>query len=218
MLETVASEQKTETKAIVASNIMYITSKYIRIIQIHSAFLFVILDKVLEFMVSSYPGMSSMAVNTFVKLCEKSQNILSTTPSMEQINNENKILKKLKFDENFAFSEDNPGLRQQVWDLIQSVESKMKKLNLQQKITFYEGLGHILGGIENPQIFKRSVDETLTPFMSKWKTLLSTQGTQENLMRSDDTTLSISFFLNVNEKLSFGIKTRFSPIFGNELF
>merc|ERR1719274_540445 len=60
-----------ENKAVVASNIMYIVGQYPRFLRAHWKFLKTVVFKLFEFMHETFPGVQEMAVDTFLKICQK---------------------------------------------------------------------------------------------------------------------------------------------------
>merc|ERR1719188_2625812 len=60
-----------ENKAVVASNIMYVVGQYPRFLRAHWKFLRTVIFKLFEFMHETFPGVQDMAVDTFLKICQK---------------------------------------------------------------------------------------------------------------------------------------------------
>merc|ERR1719229_1882060 len=60
-----------ENKAVVASNIMYVVGQYPRFLRAHWKFLKTVIFKLFEFMHETFPGVQEMAVDTFLKICQK---------------------------------------------------------------------------------------------------------------------------------------------------
>lgn len=62
--------QGKESRAVIASNVMFIAGQYPRYLRNHSSFLSTLTRKVFQFMRETFPGVQDMAVDTFVKLAE----------------------------------------------------------------------------------------------------------------------------------------------------
>merc|ERR1719359_846726 len=60
-----------ENKAVVATNIMYVVGQYPRFLKAHWKFLRTVVYKLFEFMHETFPGVQEMAVETFLKICQK---------------------------------------------------------------------------------------------------------------------------------------------------
>merc|ERR1719265_2917486 len=60
-----------EHKGVVATNIMFVVSQYPRFLRAHWKFLKTVIFKLFEFMHETFPGIQEMAVETFLKICQK---------------------------------------------------------------------------------------------------------------------------------------------------
>merc|ERR1712048_423917 len=60
-----------DNKAVIASNIMYVVGQYPRFLKAHWKFLKTVIFKLFEFMHENFPGVQEMAVDTFLKICQK---------------------------------------------------------------------------------------------------------------------------------------------------
>merc|ERR1719265_290211 len=73
-----------ENKAVVASNIMYVVGQYPRFLRAHWKFLKTVIFKLFEFMHETFPGVQEMAVDTFLKICQKCRKKFVTIQTGEQ--------------------------------------------------------------------------------------------------------------------------------------
>lgn len=71
LLSLVEQKYGKENKASVASNIMYVVGQYPRFLKAHWKFLKTVVVKLFEFMHETFPGVQGMAVDTFLKICQK---------------------------------------------------------------------------------------------------------------------------------------------------
>ena len=69
LLSLCSDMQGKENRAVIASNIMYVTGRYPRFLEKHSSFVHTVCRKLFEFMKETFPGVQDMAVDTFLKLC-----------------------------------------------------------------------------------------------------------------------------------------------------
>jgi len=60
-----------DSKAVIASNIMYVVGQYPRFLRVHWKFLKTVVNKLFEFMHETHPGVQDMACDTFLKISNK---------------------------------------------------------------------------------------------------------------------------------------------------
>jgi exportin-1 len=68
-------------KAVIASNIMYVVGQYPRFLRMHWKFLKTVVNKLIEFMHESHPGVQDMSVDTFLKIAKKASGDTRTAAS-----------------------------------------------------------------------------------------------------------------------------------------
>lgn len=71
LLTLTEQKKQKESKAVVASNIMYVVSQYPVFLKNNWSFLKTVVKKLFEFMNETFPGVMEMAVNTFLTVCKK---------------------------------------------------------------------------------------------------------------------------------------------------
>merc|ERR1740129_78983 len=74
-----------ENKAVVASNIMYVVGQYPRFLRAHWKFLKTVIAKLFEFMHETFPGVQEMAVDSFLKICQKCRRKFVVVQQGEQV-------------------------------------------------------------------------------------------------------------------------------------
>jgi len=161
-----------ENKAVVASNIMYVVGQYPRFLRAHWKFLKTVIFKLFEFMHETFPGVQEMAVDTFLKICQKCRKKFVTVQSGEQQ----------------TFVEEMMG----------HIEQDISELEHLHICTYFEAVGHMISSAQ-PQSKERHVAQLMQLFNEKWKSLLAT-GSPEAL-QDQQVLRSISLILRVNERM-----------------
>lgn len=130
LLKLTERKSTKDSKAVVASNIMYIVGQYPRFLRtrVHWSFLKAVVKKLFQFMHESHEGVQDMACDTFQKIATKC---------------------RLQFIENNP--DDN---RPFIEEIIADVMDHTSDLEPHQVHSFYESCGHILSGqrVKNTQI------------------------------------------------------------------
>lgn len=109
-----------ESKAVVASNIMYIVGQYPRFLHSHWRFLTTVIYKLFEFMHETHPGVQDMACDTFLKIVKKCKPKFSVIQEQDT--------------EPFTIS------------VIKQIAMIISDLTDQQTQTFYEAIGFMVSG------------------------------------------------------------------------
>jgi len=161
-----------ENKAVVASNIMYVVGQYPRFLRAHWKFLKTVIFKLFEFMHENFPGVQEMAVDTFLKICQKCRK---------------------------KFVLVQPGEQQTfVEEMMGHIEQDISELEHLHVCTYFEAVGHMISSAP-VQGKERLVQQLMQLFNEKWKSLLAS-GTPEAL-QDHQVLRSISLILRVNERM-----------------
>lgn len=184
-------------RAVVVTNILYIAGQYPRTLNSNWCLLSVLLDKLSEFMEYDFPGLSDMACNCYLKVCQSCKEQLTKNHSKKDT--EKDPIKK--------------ALDPAVWDIFKNIGNKIQKLNLQNKLIYYEAIGVILSAIKDDNVLVEAIRVALNQLITGWKSFIASVGTNSEKLRQDETLLNISFFINVNEKLNGAIKDRYGIVF-----
>jgi exportin-1 len=161
-----------ENKAVVASNIMYVVGQYPRFLRAHWKFLKTVIFKLFEFMHETFPGVQEMAVDTFLKICQKCR----------------KKFVVVQIGEQQTFVEEMMG----------HIEQDISELEHLHICTYFEAVGHMISSAQ-PQSKERLVTQLMELFNQKWKQLLA-NGSPEAL-QDQQVLRSISLILRVNERM-----------------
>lgn len=166
-----------ENKAVVASNIMYVVGQYPRFLRAHWKFLKTVIIKLFEFMHETFPGVQEMAVDTFLKICQKCKKKFVAVQQGEQVT----------FVEELANA-----------DMAQNI-SELEHLHI---CTFFEAIGYMISAAP-PEGKPRYVKMVMELFNSRWAALLHKLSQTDPLQCLQDTqTLrDISLILRANERM-----------------
>jgi len=166
-----------ENKAVVASNIMYVVGQYPRFLRAHWKFLKTVIFKLFEFMHETFPGVQDMAVDTFLKICQKCRKKFVTVQQGETM----------------PFVE----------DMTSHIAQDISELEHLHQCTFFEAVGYMISAA-SPDAKERLVAELLQLFNEKWAFLLrslnSTTGSLE-VLQDQQVLRQISLILRVNERM-----------------
>merc|ERR1719375_1869487 len=135
-----------ENKAVVASNIMYVVGQYPRFLRAHWKFLKTVIFKLFEFMHETFPGVQEMAVDTFLKICQKCRKKFVTIQTQEQQ----------------TFVEEMMG----------HIEQDISELEHLHICTYFEAVGHMISAAQ-PESKERLVAQLMQLFNEKWRSLLA---------------------------------------------
>lgn len=165
-----------ENKAVVASNIMYVVGQYPRFLRAHWKFLKTVIHKLIEFMHETFPGVQEMAVDTFLKICQKCK----------------KKFVQLQRDEQVPFVE----------ELMTHVAQDISELEHLHICTYFEAVGYMISAAsaDGKAIL---VDSLMRLFNEKWAAILrslATVGPQE-AFKDQQMLREISLTLRVNERV-----------------
>merc|ERR1719235_630906 len=130
-----------ENKAVVASNIMYVVGQYPRFLRAHWKFLKTVIFKLFEFMHETFPGVQEMAVDTFLKICQKCRKKFVTIQSGEQ--------------QTF------------VDEMMGHIEQDISELEHLHVCTYFEAVGHMISAAPS-QSKERLVRQLMQLFNEKW--------------------------------------------------
>lgn len=161
-----------ENKAVVASNIMYVVGQYPRFLRAHWKFLKTVIFKLFEFMHETFPGVQEMAVDTFLKICQKCRKKFVIVNNGEQA----------------CFVEEMMG----------HIEQDISELEHLHVCTYFEAVGNMISSADDARK-ERFVAQLMELFNNKWKGLLAT-GSPEAL-QDQQVLRNISLILRVNERM-----------------
>lgn len=172
-----------ENKAAVASNIMYVVGQYPRFLKAHWKFLKTVIFKLFEFMHETFPGVQQMAVDTFLRICQKCKKKFVVQQSQEPA----------------PFIETIP----------QHIAQDISELEHLQICTFFEAVGHMISAAHVEQK-GRLISLNLALFNEKWQSILqglSATGSLENFVQNHQVLREISLILRVNERMVVAVGT-----------
>merc|ERR1719217_194491 len=129
-----------ENKAVVASNIMYVVGQYPRFLRAHWKFLKTVIFKLFEFMHETFPGVQEMAVDTFLKICQKCRKKFVVVQS----------------GESQCFVE----------EMLRHSETDIAELEHLHICTYYEAIGHMISAAQ-PEAKERHVSQHMDLFNRK---------------------------------------------------
>lgn len=144
-----------------------------------------------------FPGLSDMACNCYLKVCQSCKDQLTKNHSKKDT--EKDPIKK--------------ALDPVVWDIFKNIGNKIQKLSVQNKLIYYEAIGVILSAIKDDNVLIEAIRIALSQLITSWKSFISSIESNQDKLRQDETLLNISFFINVNEKLNSCIKDRYGVVF-----
>merc|ERR1719486_564815 len=136
-----------ENKAVVATNIMYVVGQYPRFLKAHWKFLRTVIFKLFEFMHETFPGVQEMAVDTFLKICQKCRKKFTIVQSGESM----------------TFIDEMMG----------HIDQDIAELEHLHICTYFEAVGHMISAAQ-PGDKARLVDHLMRIFNEKWTTVLRT--------------------------------------------
>lgn len=165
-----------ENKAVVASNVMYVVGQYPRFLRAHWKFLKTVIVKLFEFMHETFPGVQEMAVDTFLKICQKCKKKFVIVQPQEQM----------------AFVEEMPT----------HIAQDIADLEHLQICTYFEAVGCMISAA--PEAVKPAlVEQVMRLFNDKWTQVLhSLNSAGPEVLREQQAVLrEISLILRVNERM-----------------
>mmetsp|Transcript_82753 Transcript_82753/g.267996 ORF Transcript_82753/g.267996 Transcript_82753/m.267996 type:complete len:1111 (-) Transcript_82753:67-3399(-) len=165
-----------ENKAVVASNIMYVVGQYPRFLRAHWKFLKTVIFKLFEFMHETFPGVQEMAVDTFLKICQKCKRKFVTVQQGEQV----------------AFVE----------EMVSHIGQDISELEHLHICTYFEAVGYMISAAPS-EGKPRLVMQIMQLFNERWSTLLQKLSTADPLqcLQDSQTLRDISLILRVNERM-----------------
>ena len=123
LCEGVGSKDK---KAQIATDIMYVVSQFPTFLINHWAFLKTVFNKLHEFMHETHPGVQDMAAETYLKIAKQTKHMFIQSNDKENEPYINTIIRQL--------------------------EKNLEKLQQRQILMVYEGIGHMVGCVDNDQV------------------------------------------------------------------
>eukprot|EP00834_Sanchytrium_tribonematis_P000806 NODE_16_length_49026_cov_1.035992.p1 type:complete len:870 gc:universal NODE_16_length_49026_cov_1.035992:28374-25765(-) len=172
-----------DTKAVIASNIMYVCGQYPQFLRKHYKFLKTVINKLFEFMHESHEGVQDMACDTFITICD--------SPCKHE-------LVVAKSDEPLPFIEQVLGM----------VPNIISDLNTQQISSVYQGIGIIIHSASH-SVQERYVVELMSNPNQAWQSILAQLKTNINQFEQMETVKLASHFLQINRQACSTIKDAF---------
>lgn len=165
-----------ESKAVVASNIMYVVGQYPRFLRAHWKFLRTVIFKLFEFMHETFPGVQEMAVDTFLKICQKCR----------------KKMVIIQPNETVSFVE----------EMVSHIAQDISELEHLHVCTFFEAVGYMISAAQ-PANKEHLVSQLLTIFNEKWANLLRSLSSANpvDCLKDSQVLREISLTLRVNERM-----------------
>jgi len=164
-----------ENKAVVASNIMYVVGQYPRFLRAHWKFLRTVIFKLFEFMHETFPGVQEMAVDTFLKICQKCKRKFVIVQPNEQA----------------SFVE----------EMTTHVAQDISDLEHLHICTYFEAVGYMISAAPSDSK-ARLVGQLMQLFNDKWETILQMLNSSALAGLQDQQVLrDISLILRVNERM-----------------
>eukprot|EP00746_Dinoflagellata_sp_MGD_P022473 gnl/MRDRNA2_/MRDRNA2_152589_c0_seq1.p1 gnl/MRDRNA2_/MRDRNA2_152589_c0~~gnl/MRDRNA2_/MRDRNA2_152589_c0_seq1.p1 ORF type:complete len:806 (+),score=199.18 gnl/MRDRNA2_/MRDRNA2_152589_c0_seq1:37-2418(+) len=170
-----------ENKAVVASNIMYVVGQYPRFLKAHWKFLKTVIFKLFEFMHETFPGVQEMAVDTFLKICQKCK----------------KKFVGLQSGELSPFVE----------ELMGHIAQDINELDHLHVCTYFEAVGSMISAAA-PEAKERLVASLMMLFNQKWAQILRSMSQDQNAsLQNQQLIREVSLVLRVNERVVSAVGT-----------
>ena len=192
LLQLTASKFDVSSKAVLASNIMYIVSQYKRFLINHEEFLMTVINKLFEFMLEHYPGVKEMACNTFLAIVQQVKGVLVNMRDT-----------------------DNPG-QFVIYKIINETPERIKELQPFQKIQFYEAMGVLISACDDINAKRDMVFMLMSHLEAGWNNILSNIG-DASVLASDDVAIDICFFIKTNERVCGSVGEIYADYFNHSL-
>eukprot|EP00929_Paragymnodinium_shiwhaense_P072147 TRINITY_DN36620_c0_g1_i1.p1 TRINITY_DN36620_c0_g1~~TRINITY_DN36620_c0_g1_i1.p1 ORF type:complete len:1124 (+),score=340.44 TRINITY_DN36620_c0_g1_i1:201-3572(+) len=167
-----------ENKAAVASNIMYVVGQYPRFLRAHWKFLQTVLFKLFQFMHETFPGVQEMAVDTFLKICQKCKRKLVIVHPNEQM----------------SF----------VDDMTRHVAQDISDLEHLHICVYFEACGYMISA-SRAEDKERQISNLMEIFNQMWQNVLQRLNVSANALQEQQTLREISLILRVNERMASAI-------------
>lgn len=162
-------------KATVASNIMYVVGQYPRFLKCHWKFLRTVVFKLFEFMHETFPGVQEMAVDTFLKICQKCRRkfVVHQVGEMQPF----------------------------VQEIMGMVKGDTQDLELLQQCTYFEAVGYMISAAK-PEGQPLLVASLLTAQTHRWKEILAAAAQQPDILYTGEVLREISQILRLHERVT----------------
>lgn len=161
-----------ENKAVVASNIMYVVGQYPRFLRAHWKFLKTVVFKLFEFMHETFPGVQEMAVDTFLKICQKCKNKFVAVQQGE--------------------------LQPFVEEMLKNIQGDIAELEHLHICTYFEAVGYMISAAP-PDAKERLLMSIMGLWNTRWAALLSRSS--DASLQEPSVLKEISLILRVNERM-----------------
>ncbi|KAL4493983.1 hypothetical protein ABPG72_022000 [Tetrahymena utriculariae] len=187
LLNLTDTRKQKESKAVVASNIMYVVSQYPVFLKTNWSFLRTVVKKLFEFMGETFPGVMEMAVNTFLTVSQKcSEEFVKVQQEKTQVSkNQTKM------------NETEPYIQ----TLIRTIDEKAAVLEPQYRLTFYEAIGYIINAEPDSQKQQVYLESSLRSHLENWKQIIFNAQQSPAILDKDVAIQQISLFLKINERI-----------------
>jgi exportin-1 len=180
------TEQKRgkDNKAVVASNIMYIVGQYPRFLRAHWRFLRTVVFKLFEFMHEPHPGVQDMAVDTFLKICDKCRRKFVQTQVMDSA----------------PFIE----------DMLAGLASTLADLDQAQVHQFFEAVGFILRAVTDASLRDQYLAKLMELPNATWKEIMSNASQNLATLAEPETCKSLVNILKTNLRVATSLEGGFT--------
>lgn len=192
LLFFVANKSDTQTKAVLAANIMHIVSKYRRFLIHNPEFLGTVVNKLFEFMTERYEGVKEMACNTFLEIAKQVNFVIV---KMSDPNQKNDMF---------------------INYIISTTPMRISELEAFQKIQFYEAIGTILSACEDENAQKEMIFMLMSHLELPWISI-GNRIDDVDFISSESVIADICFFIKINERVCASVGEAYSSYFDHAL-
>ena len=161
-----------DTKAIVASNIMYIVGQYPRFLRDHWRFLKTVVNKLFEFMHERHPGVQDMACDTFIKIAQKCKKHFVVQQAGER--------------------------RPFVEEILEKMARHTVQLEPRQIDTFYEAVGYMIAAQDDPQTRLQLIERLMEMPNKKWSEIVQMASGDISVLTHPDAVQTLTNVLKTN--------------------
>ncbi|KAF9246482.1 CRM1 C terminal-domain-containing protein [Melanogaster broomeanus] len=176
------------TKAVVASDIMYIVGQYPRFLKAHWKFLKTVVNKLFEFMHETHEGVQDMACDTFIKIAQKCRRHFVMQQSGEQ--------------EPF------------VDEILRLLHRITVDLSPQQVHTFYEAVGYMISAQPNKPQQEKLIAKLMELPNNAWDSLMAQAAQNMDVLSNLDNIKILSNVLKTNVSACTSIGSFYLPQIG----
>ena len=182
-----------ETKAVIASNVIHISAQFKRFLRHKPPFLLTLVGKLCEFMSGTIDGIKEMACNSLLKIAQETKDILVT---LEDRNIQNQLY---------------------IISLISNIPANITELQPLQKIQFYEAIGTIISGSNDP-ILKRNLIFSLMSYLEPMWAEIMNHIDDAPYLSNEETANNVCFYFKIAERVCSSVGETFMEYYDHALF